>query len=297
MNSTYDPNQGLTWVLLRGLGRDSRHWMTFPQLMGNAFPQSRLVCLDLPGNGALCNEESPKSIKAAVESYRQQLLDLEIPPPYSLCALSMGGMVALEWLHRYPDEILHAVVINTSTAFVNPFFKRLRPFALLRLLRAALAGVRRKEAEVFNLTTNMLADSAGIVATWQSFADECPVSTRNLLRQIFAAARYSLRDIDYPERVMVVNSARDELVHPRCGRDIARKWELPHYVHPEAGHDLPLDDPSWLIFQIKEWLDVYANKESWLTASDELHNDVVPRLFASFKQEVADSLPGEPRLF
>lgn len=293
MNNTYDADDGFTWVLLRGLGRDSRHWMSFPLQMANAFPKSRIVCLDLPGNGVLCGQDSPKTIKAAVDNYRQQLQGMDIQAPYSLCALSMGGMVSLEWLYRYPQEVLHAVVINTSTALVNAWYRRLRPQALLRLLWASLRGVRRKEQEVFKLTTQLVDDSETVVCAWQGFAEQCPVTGTNLLRQILAATGYSLRDIDYPERVMVVSSANDQLVHPHCSRDIARKWELPYYVHPTAGHDLPLDDPSWLIFQIKEWLAVYANNETWLTDRDELRDDVVPHLFSSLARE-SSPLAGDP---
>jgi pimeloyl-ACP methyl ester carboxylesterase len=25
-------------------------------------------------------------------------------------------------------------------------------------------------------------------------------------------------------------------------------------LHPDAGHDLPLDDPEWIIQQIRNWL-------------------------------------------
>jgi hypothetical protein len=34
---------------------------------------------------------------------------------------------------------------------------------------------------------------------------------------------------------------------------IAQKWNVPLLVHPEAGHDLTLDEPSWVLTQAREF--------------------------------------------
>jgi hypothetical protein len=40
------------------------------------------------------------------------------------------------------------------------------------------------------------------------------------------------------------------LVSPECSKKLAKHWGLPVLWHDRAGHDLPLDDPDWLVAQI-----------------------------------------------
>ena len=55
---------GQTWVLLRGLMREQRHWGAFVELLAKAFPQHQVVTLDLPGNGLLHQRASPWRVSA-----------------------------------------------------------------------------------------------------------------------------------------------------------------------------------------------------------------------------------------
>jgi len=47
------------WVFLRGLIRQHRHWEDFPERFRAAFPGTPVLLLDLPGNGDLCDRDSP----------------------------------------------------------------------------------------------------------------------------------------------------------------------------------------------------------------------------------------------
>ena len=71
-------------------------------------------------------------------------------------------------------------------------------------------------------------------------------------RQLLAAACFRAPD-RCPVAALVLSSAGDRLVSPRCSRAIAEHWRLPHRVHPDAGHDLPLDAPDWVAAAIAEW--------------------------------------------
>ena len=42
-----------TWVLLRGLTRESGHWGVLPALLAERLPHARVLTIDLPGAGAL----------------------------------------------------------------------------------------------------------------------------------------------------------------------------------------------------------------------------------------------------
>jgi hypothetical protein len=44
------------------------------------------------------------------------------------------------------------------------------------------------------------------------------------------------------------------LVNSRCSLAIADAWHCALALHPDAGHDLPLDAPQWVIEQVRHWL-------------------------------------------
>ncbi|WP_457307042.1 alpha/beta fold hydrolase, partial [Polaromonas sp. P5_E6] len=106
----------MTWVLLRGLTREARHWGDFPLQLQEATGRSpgQIITLDLPGNGKWCGQRSPLSVEEMVEAVRRQLAAQGVRPPYAVLAMSLGGMAAASWAQRYPDEISRLVLVNTS---------------------------------------------------------------------------------------------------------------------------------------------------------------------------------------
>ncbi|EKF72806.1 hydrolase [Alcanivorax hongdengensis A-11-3] len=252
-----------TWVLLRGLVREKRHWEDFPQRLQAALPQDRVLLLDLPGNGDLYQQPSPTRVGAMLVSAREQLKARGESAPYHLVALSLGGMMAVQWLSQAPEEVAFAALINTSVSRFSPFWQRLRPANYPRILRDAVFSrdPRRKELAILQITSN-LHDEAfleQLADKWAGYAREKPVSLANSLRQLLAAARYrapSALPAQVP--VMVINGGGDRLVSPRCSSTLANAWQLPLHVHPQAGHDLPLDAPQWLINTLIEGVTDFA---------------------------------------
>lgn len=245
-----------TWVLLRGLARESRHWGDFPRCLQAELPRGeRVVAVDLPGNGTLHSAASPTRVRAMVEACRGQLAAQCARPPYAVIALSMGAMVALDWSHAYPGELQACVLINTSFGGSSPFWRRLRPSSygpLLKLLLPALSQLAR-ERLVLALTSADAGRHAHLPPRWARFASQRPVSRANVLRQLAAAGLYRPPAVPPPVPVMLLASANDRLVSPRCSHAYASRWALPLQVHPASGHDLPLDDPAWVIGQSLAW--------------------------------------------
>ena len=242
-----------TWVLLRGLAREARHWGAFPALLERQLPMAdRVIALDLPGNGARWREASPASVSGMVDAARGQLLARACQPPYVLMALSLGGMVALDWAARARDELEACVLINSSTALLSPFWQRLQPRAYGTVLRSLLPGPgRNRERAVLALTSARPPDPA-VLAQWVDYAASQPVSAGNALRQLFAAARFRApTELAVP--TLVLASRGDRLVSPQCSRAMAAAWRAALREHPSAGHDLPLDDPAWVLDQVARW--------------------------------------------
>lgn len=235
-----------TWVLLRGLARESGHWGAFTDMLRARVPAGdEVVALDLPGNGELWRERSPASVSEMVRAARARL---SVPPPYALVAISLGGMVALQWAHEHPRELAGCVLINSSFAGVSPLWHRLQPRAALTLLGVLRPGLaaQARERRVLALTSNRPIDSV-VLRQWTECAQRHPVSRLNAVRQLLAAARFRVpaRKPDVP--LCIVASAQDRLASVECSRALARRWGLPLQLHPRAGHDLPLDDPQWLL--------------------------------------------------
>ena len=248
---------GRTWVLLRGLVREQRHWEDFPEQFQASVPQDQVLTVDLPGNGQFYRDKSPTRVAAMVAHLRDQLARQGHQGPYHLVALSLGGMVAVQWLCQAPGDVAFAGLINTSASRYSPFWRRLRPANYRRLLSDAVFSRDRlrKEVAILEITSNLReADYLHQLAdTWAGYARERPVSLANSLRQLLAAMRFRA-PAALPESVpvLIINGAGDRLVSPACSQTLAQAWDLPIKSHPQAGHDLPLDAPRWLINTVIE---------------------------------------------
>ncbi|VTU41310.1 acetoin dehydrogenase E2 subunit dihydrolipoyllysine-residue acetyltransferase [Variovorax sp. PBS-H4] len=244
-----------TWVLMRGLTRESGHWGRFIGLLEDAFPAARIVALDLPGNGRLNQLRSPARIGAAMETCREQLRALGIAPPYRLLGMSLGAMVAVDWAVQHPRELEACVLINTSLRPFSPFYERLRPANYGALLGLAFGrqNAREREATILRLTTRHAGGGTAVLDDWTAIREARPVSPSNAVRQVLSAARYRAPRQVPSVPLLVVASARDGLVSPNCSRRLARQWGAEIAEHPSAGHDLPLDDGPWLAAQMARW--------------------------------------------
>ena len=243
------------WVLLRGLTREARHWGSFPRRLGEALGGARVSCLDLPGNGKLNGMTSPLRVEAIADYCHAGLESLGVDPPCRVLAMSLGAMVAVAWAQRHPGDIAAAVLINTSLRPFSPLHRRLRPANYPRLLRALQAGDRQFETAVLEMTTRLVPNPAAVIDEWRQWRRENPVSRRNALRQLLAAARYRAPRQRPVDQLLLLAGARDALVDPRCSLQLAKQWDALVAVHPEAGHDLPLDDAAWVLARIGRWLE------------------------------------------
>lgn len=252
MNKTLGKN----WILLRGLTRESAHWGDFVPLLQVTFPDAKITALDLPGTGVFYGDESPRTINAIVEAvrgdaYNQGLLQ----QPVTILALSLGAMVAWEWLHEYPDEISGAALISTSFAGLNPFYERLRWqsygdfFALLKQ-----RDLYKREFAIAQLVNNNRALDEQIAHDWVQIQKARPVSFKTMFNQMLAAAAYRPNQSKPTQPILLLNGKGDRLVAPSCSEAIQKKWNLELRTHPWAGHDMTADDGAWVVTQLREWV-------------------------------------------
>lgn len=248
------------WILLRGLSRESGHWGEFPQLLREQIvarqPGAELVLLDLPGNGVLYAQTSPVNVAAMVAACRGELAQRGITAPVHVLAMSLGAMVASDWMVRYPDEICAAVLINTSLRPFSPFYLRLRPLNYFKLLVLSVSHLtlRQREARVLRLTTRLQSLPDAVLDHWVALQRKHPVTILNTLRQLLAAMRYRASYTCPMAPMLLLCSKTDSLVDWRCSQAISRAWGAPLRLHTQAGHDLPLDDGPWVARAVGDWL-------------------------------------------
>lgn len=243
-----------TWVLLRGLTRESRHWGEFPAALRAEIGDVVVAAPDLPGNGRHHRVKSPASIEALAECCRAELRTQGLAPPYYLLAMSLGAMAAVSWAQRHPEELRGCVLINTSLRPFSSFHERLRPRNYAALLRLALSADADPERTILRMTSRGGADRTGLLEAWNTFRREHPVSPANALRQLFAAARYRAPAQKPALPFLVLASRGDDFVDPSCSQRLASAWRTDFALHPSAGHDLPLDDPAWVAREVRRWL-------------------------------------------
>lgn len=239
----------MDWLLLRGLARESAHWGGLPERLRQARPQDRFHTLDLPGTGSHFGLEAPASIAGNRDFVIRETAHL--PRPLTLLGLSMGAMVALDWAQHRPADCAGLVLINTSAGGSHAWQRlKARNWPLVAGLLLSPA-VSFRERRILGLTSNRPL-TGPVVDQWLDIQRQRPVSRRNVIRQLYAASAFT--PLPQPPRVkaLVLASRRDRLVDWRCSETLARSWNWPLRLHEDAGHDLPLDDPDWIIRQIND---------------------------------------------
>ena len=244
-----------TWFFLRGLTRQAAHWGSFPENFVKNLPNATSAVIELPGFGQRRGAVSPSSIAGIAADVVEQVR-FATGAKY-LVALSLGGMVALEILEKYPTLFSGIVVMNTSAAGVNRIQRRIS----FKTATAIAIGERMnnpadQEALLLSFLANDSARIADELPLWIELAEKYPYSVSNGLRQLFAAAsfRVPFRNQKKPDiPLLFLASGKDRLVDYRCSIELSRALQSPIKVHPTAGHELPLDAPDWLMEQLLIW--------------------------------------------
>ena len=247
-------NKVKTWVLLRGLTREHRHWEGFPEKLQQCFPDSQIITPDLPGNGDHSDSISPANIRDMMHFLREDIASSITSGPVHIIGLSMGAMVAIEWMKSYPQECAAGVLINTSLKGISPFYHRLRPANYYRILYSLFTKNKyRREEMILEMTSNLYPDTGQLLQRWVSYAEHNTVLLSNAIRQLLAASRYRAPDLQPDTPILLLSSKNDKLVNSQSSVSLANNWSLPLETHPLAGHDISLDDGDWVCQKIKHW--------------------------------------------
>ncbi len=246
----------MNWLFLRGLVREQRHWADFPERFRAVHPQARIFMLDFPGIGTEIERPSPWDLEGIMRDLRNRWRRLREsqPGPWALLSISLGSMAGVRWAEEFPADFERIVLINTSASGLSTPWRRLAPTGLADLGRTIL---RRspvdKEMAILDMVSNLRQDRRELAEAWAAIAPSPAKRADIFARQVAAALRFSC-SAPLAVPVLVLNSAKDRMVDASCSRVIAERLGAPLITHPEAGHDLPLDDGTWVAERVRDWL-------------------------------------------
>jgi pimeloyl-ACP methyl ester carboxylesterase len=247
------------FVLVRGLAREAGHWGRFDRELLDRWPDATIEHCDLPGNGEHWREPSPIDTADMAARLRERVWATSERAPI-LLAISLGAMVCLDWRQRWPTDALAGVVaINTSAGRLCRPWQRMQPPALLKTLRSlAEPNPVARELAILALTTTQHGHDTTLAERHAALHAARPIARHNVLRQMLAAARFRARAEPLAVPLLLLCSAGDRMVDPACSRILARALAGELAVHPNAGHDLPLDDPHWCVERMATWRNCHA---------------------------------------
>ncbi len=239
----------MTWVWLRGLARESGHWGGLPRRAEEALGE-RVLTIDLPGFGRNADKNCPVDMREMVSFLVAQTQHLT---SINILAVSLGGLVALNWAGA-DSRVVSVTAVNSSSR-LNRFYQRIHPQKVWQLMRFFIGDKNEdhREEKILSIVSNCEMKSKQVLSLWSEIARRRPTHTKQVLRQLYLAARAPVVNPQLLQhcRLTFLASNCDKLVSPVCSHTLASYYQGRLLVHPTAGHDLPLDDPEWLLGQLQ----------------------------------------------
>ncbi|HYX32523.1 MAG TPA: alpha/beta hydrolase [Oligoflexus sp.] len=181
--------KGEPLLILRGLGRSSRYWLGFEKQLAKVF---KVIQIDLRGLGRTSVPMGwADGIDDLAEDCVAVLDQLKIKRAH-VFGLSLGGMVALRMGSLHPERCRSLMVANSSSADYPGF--RVDPFAVKDIVLGRVRG-RLHEALLARTIPSAVAKVRGedILKQWAAIRDEEGLPLNSVLKQIAAAARFTIR--------------------------------------------------------------------------------------------------------
>lgn len=247
-------------VLLRGLVREKRHWGDFPAKLKKAFPKAKVLTPEIQGVGEYHAITSPRNFDEMIAFMRKNISNDLSNGPTMVVAISLGGMLARRWDELYPGDFQKMVLINTSFKGINPLFKRLRFGSFMRFLKVfATRSAEKREELILQTVSNTPGKRKELLKPWIQIQADAPVNRLSALNQLAAALTFSPSKEAPNSDLLFLAGKKDRLCSYECSVKLHNLWGGQIEIHPKAGHDLPADDPDWLVEKISSFAQLSTN--------------------------------------
>ncbi len=234
-------------LLLRGLGRSSRYWLGFEEILANSF---HVILMDQRGLGRTSVPAAWTDSTAELARDVLDLMDHLDIQAFHVFGLSLGGMIALELAATAPRRILSMIVANSSSQ--GGWSWRINPCVLPSLIYGGCRG-RFHQSLVRVLlgssTKEELVES--ILKKWQDIREDEGFPLLTIAKQLCMAHRFSVgalfQESSVPIRLLILSGDRDRLV-PARNSDILHS-KLPgslRMILRGAGHEIAVQHENEL---------------------------------------------------
>lgn len=253
--------EGPDLVMLRGLGRNMKHWLGFEHKVANHF---RAITIDAREIGKSKRGMSVTDTIYDLADDVMQVLDEVGSEKSHIMGVSLGGMVAMAVGVKHPARTSSLVIVNSSIA--GSGHARLSASAWMLLLRAVAFG----PAIYDDLARLLLGPEAPVelrkkvAKDWLIIDQASKVAPAVIVKQILAAARFRARDelcgIEVP--TLVLYGKGDQFVPTANSELIASLIPGARLLGIEGGgHELTIDRPDEALAAIRKFINASEAKK------------------------------------
>lgn len=189
----------------------------------------------------------------SIEKMAQSVL-ANAPKKFIICALSMGGYVAMEMMRRAPERIVRVILSNTQAATDSDETKRRRRGLISIAKIGNFKGVTPKLLPMLIHSSRL--DESHLTQTIMDMAER--VGLEAFLNQQQAIlgrvdSRPDLKKFNKP--VFIVGGDEDQITPPEQAKEMAQM--LPHsqiHIFEQCGHLAPLEFPHQFTHLMRSFL-------------------------------------------
>ena len=198
-------------VLLHGWGFNSAVWTSSLENFGNKY--SSITTLDLNGHGE--NIYNPEYDN--IDTYLDHLIT-QIPAGATILGWSLGGIIALLLLHKYPNHINNIIMCASNPCFIsnNQWGYGVTPANWQEFYNKLIDNPKKTLQEFLLLQTLNYPDARSMYKKLLAFLNNTKIASKNGLNwglNILAQDyRYLLAKIN-PSQITFILGRKDLLVH------------------------------------------------------------------------------------
>lgn len=229
-------------VLVHGSVVSRKMWL--PQLrdLSDAY---RVLAPDLPGHGGRATE---RFTFAAASQLLADLIEHETQGRALVVGASLGGYVAIDLAHHFPDRVAGLVLAGASRNFMGVLGMYLR-FVGGAMRRGWLKQPRERAEE---RTRRLFPPALAEVADAQIKAGVFPETLGPAFAEM-AGRDFQLLLADYPGPTLIVNGERDAGPRSSAARFARGARQAAVATIPDAGHACNLDQPEAFNRAVREF--------------------------------------------
>ena len=224
---------GQPLVMLHGWAMHSGVWRSFVQQLAE---HRQVICLDLPGHG-----RSDSLSEYTLESIAEVLFDAIELEEFSVLGWSLGGLIAIEMAHRFPQQVSALLIMASNPKFVRSAdWVGVKPEVFDGFAAQLAMDARQILLRFLALQVNGLPDGKQLLQVLKHAGMECEAPSVLVLQQALQLLKQSDRREKlqrYQGPIHLIQGDKDPLVPLSCALALQQlQPEIVVHVLERAGH-------------------------------------------------------------